>query len=177
MDTPAPVNLSNLTDILAKSRSLMKQTNDTPKSNRLNEDIEPVYKQELDDQKSFDPYAKVSDYTEEQVNKSGLPDSIKESFLKNRIKTNQHGLTNQLSLEQIEKITGNKALSKNIITESSQTQNSDMITISKTALKEMINESMFSFFKEKYDKTLTEETIKKTINVLIKEGKINTKRK
>ena len=33
------------------------------------------------------------------------------------------------------------------------------------------------FFKQVYDKTLTEETIKKTINLLIKEGKITTKKK
>jgi hypothetical protein len=52
-----------------------------------------------------------------------------------------------------------------------------MITISRSELKDMINEGISTFFKQVYDKTLTEETIKKTINVLIKEGKINVKKK
>jgi hypothetical protein len=58
-----------------------------------------------------------------------------------------------------------------------QIQNSDMITCSKAELKEMINEGISTFFKQVYDKTLTEETIKKTINLLIKEGKIGVKKK
>jgi hypothetical protein len=41
----------------------------------------------------------------------------------------------------------------------------------------MIDESINRFFKQIYDKTVTEETIKKTINTLIKEGKIQTTRK
>jgi hypothetical protein len=41
----------------------------------------------------------------------------------------------------------------------------------------MINEGISTFFKQVYDKTLTEETIKKTINLLIKEGKIGVKKK
>jgi hypothetical protein len=55
--------------------------------------------------------------------------------------------------------------------------NSDMITISTVDLQNMIDESINRFFKQVYDKTVTEETIKKTINTLIKEGKIQTKRK
>jgi hypothetical protein len=52
-----------------------------------------------------------------------------------------------------------------------------MITISRVDLQNMIDESINRFFKQVYDKTVTEETIKKTINTLIKEGKIQTKRK
>ena len=66
----------------------------------------------------------------------------------------------------------------NVISENIQSPtNSDMITISKADLKEMINEGISTFFKQVYDKTLTEETIKKTINLLIKEGKIGVKKK
>jgi hypothetical protein len=55
--------------------------------------------------------------------------------------------------------------------------NSDLITLSRTELQEMINESINNFFKQTYDKTLTEQTIKKTINMLIKEGKLAVKKK
>jgi DNA-directed RNA polymerase subunit E'/Rpb7 len=50
------------------------------------------------------------------------------------------------------------------------------MSIDPNMLKAMVKEAVNEYFKESYEKRITEEAIKKTINVLIKEGKINTKK-
>ena len=55
--------------------------------------------------------------------------------------------------------------------------NSDMVTLSRTDLKDLINESINNFLVQSYNKNLTEDAIKKTINMLIKEGKLTVKKK
>jgi len=124
----------------------------------------------------------ATDYTEEQVMNSKLPQNIKEAMIKNKIPRVSMA-SSSFSLddvsELIEKPMGlpktpvtRKAINENILS-----NNSDMITISKTELKSMINESLAQFFKTSYDKALTEDAIKKTIQMLIKEGKITVKQK
>lgn len=196
MDTPTPVNLSALSGILAKSRQVMaKIDGDKPikqsSENRMTESYdngydesderEPVYENYEAQQGSFDP-TNVQDYTEEQVMNSNLPANIKEAMLKNRI-PRLSAPPSKFTAEDISRITGapiKKPMApKQMVSENIQRpqNSSDMITVSKTELKEMINEGISTFFKQVYDKTLTEETIKKTINLLIKEGKIVTKKK
>jgi len=63
------------------------------------------------------------------------------------------------------------------INESRTTQKSDLITISKSELKTMIDESVIHVLTQSYSKTLTNEAIKKTINMLISEGKLSIKKK
>jgi hypothetical protein len=196
MDTPTPVNLSALSGILAKSRQVMaKIEGDNPikksNENRMTESYdnsydesderEPVYENYEGQTNKFDP-TNVQDYTEEQVMNSNLPPIVKEAMLKNRI-PRLSAPPSKFTAEDISRITGapikKPMQSKQIVSENIQRPqtSSDMITLSKTELKEMINEGISTFFKQVYDKTLTEETIKKTINLLIKEGKIITKKK
>ncbi len=127
----------------------------------------------------------VSDYTDEQVMASALPQNIKEAMLRNRIPKLQ-GLPSKVTPEAIMKLTGAQPKPE---PQSRQPQpirqtlqesapiNSDMITISKSDLKGMINEAISQFFSEAYNKTLTESAIKQTINTLIREGKNNVKKK
>jgi hypothetical protein len=195
MEIPAPVNLSALQGILAKSKQVMnKVEGDAPvkqSRNRIDEayqtedsygyderdEREPIY----EDYTPVSDPTQVTDYTEEQVRASNLPPAVKEAMLKNRI-PRINGMASGVSAEDISRITGAPIRQqKPTINETQQRQpqknNSDMITVSKTELKEMINEGISTFFKQVYDKTLTEETIKKTINLLIKEGKIGVKKK
>jgi DNA-directed RNA polymerase subunit E'/Rpb7 len=51
------------------------------------------------------------------------------------------------------------------------------MTIDPNMLKSMIKEAVAEYFKESYEKKITEAAISKTINLLIKEGKIQTKKK
>ena len=48
--------------------------------------------------------------------------------------------------------------------------------LNKDDLRDMIKDVLIEFLTNDYNKTITENTIKKTINTLIKEGKIKTKR-
>ena len=56
-----------------------------------------------------------------------------------------------------------------------------MITISKTQLNElvsnMVDKKLLEYFTKSYNKIITQETVKSTINTLIREGKIETKKK
>jgi len=205
METPQPVNLAALSGILAKSMKVMaKVENDKPvkqsKGSVMTESYdsgydavyderderEPVYEnyqyQHPNPQQPFDP-TNVQDYTEEQVMNSNLPQNVKEAMIKNRI-PRLTAPPSKFTAEDISRITGvplkqpAQQQPRQMVNENIQRpMGSDMITISKTELKEMINEGISTFFKQVYDKTLTEETIKKTINLLIKEGKINVKKK
>ena len=195
MEIPAPVNLSALQGILAKSKQVMnKVEGDKPvkqSRSRLDESYQAeesyIYDERDEREPMYEDYTpvanpmEVTDYTEEQVMASNLPPNIKEAMLKNRIpRINSMG--SGVSAEDISRITGAPIKQQRpTINESQQRRpqqtNSDMITVSKTELKEMINEGISTFFKQVYDKTLTEETNKKTINLLIKEGKIGVKKK
>jgi hypothetical protein len=196
METPVPVNLSELSGILAKSRQIMSkvETEKPVKESRGSvmaesydsgydekDEREPIYENYETQQNSFDP-TNVQDYTEEQVMNSKLPANVKEAMLKNRI-PRLSAPPSKFTAEDISRITGapikKPTQPKPMVNENIQKpqQNSEMVTISKTELKEMINEGINTFFKQVYDKTITEETIKKTINLLIREGKIATKKK
>lgn len=199
MEIPAPVNLAALQGILAKSKQVMnkvEEKNPIKSKPVMNESYDsgydniPYYSEndERDANMSYDNYSapvhdptQVSDYTDEQVMNSNFPQAIKEAMLKNRIPK----LTvppSRFTAEELSKITGAPLKQPNQpqrqqISENRQVQSGDMITVSKAQLQDMIDEGISRFFKQTYDKTLTEETIKKTINLLIKEGKIGVKKK
>lgn len=141
---------------------------------------QPRYNQEYQQYEQPTEVLGPIDYDADIVRNSKLPQNIKDLMIAHPIKQIT-SITPQFTAEQISKITGqpireNKPQQR--VNENIQrpSNNPDMITISKSDLKEMINEGIATFFKQVYDKTLTEETIKKTINVLIKEGKINVKK-
>jgi hypothetical protein len=197
MEMPKPVDINALSGLLAKSRKVMnvvesknpvKQTNThsdvqtsyTTEIYNENDEREPVYENyqySNNEQLVSDP-TEVRDYTEEQVMNSNLPQNIKEAMLKNRI-PRLSAPPSKFTAEDISRITGAPIRQpKQVVNEAqNRVQNSDMITISRSELQNMINESINTFFKQTYDKTITEEAIKKTINLLIKEGKITTKKK
>lgn len=199
MDIPKPVDVNALGALLAKSRKVMnvvesknpvkqKDTYSDSSQNSYSSEMynesderEPMYENfeyTNNTQPVSDP-TEVRDYTEEQVMNSNLPQNIKEAMLKNRI-PRLSAPPSKFTAEDISRITGAPIKQpKQVVTESQSRpqQSSDMITISRSELQNMINESINTFFKQTYDKTITEEAIKKTINLLIKEGKITTKKK
>lgn len=196
MDFPKPVDINALDALLSKAKKVMnvvesnnpvvqKNTNVNDFSNSYgsetyneSDEKEPLYedfKYSNQQSQSTDP-TEVRDYTEKQVMNSNLPPNIKEAMLKNRI-PRLSGPPSKFTAEELSKITGAPLKQKQIVVENRINQQSDMVTISRTELQNMINESINTFFKQTYDKTITEEAIKKTINLLIKEGKITPKKK
>jgi hypothetical protein len=193
MDSPAPVNLAALKGILAKAKTVMnkieeanpkgrqtvKESYDDGYSNQQiyneSDEREPVYE-------NFAPSTpsqmQPQMYTPEQVMASKLPAAVKEAMLKNPIPQLQ-GPPSKFSLEDlsdlIEKPKNNYKSSGIPLRESSGSHQQQM-SIDPNMLKAMVKEAVNEYFKESYEKRITEEAIKKTINVLIKEGKINTKK-
>jgi len=187
METPTPVNLNLLKGILGNAKKLMNKVENNDyttghvDARALNEDGIAQLQNEGVRRPSSSPTQEVSDYTEEQVRNSKLPQAIKEAMINKKIPKVSMANTS-FSLEDVSDLVEKpmglpKTPIRRPVNETVMQHNSDMITINKTELKSMINESLAQFFKTSYDKTLTEDAIKKTINMLIKEGKITVKAK
>jgi len=197
MEMPTPVSLGVLEGLLARSKQVMQQVEaknpivQKGSDSGLAESYTPQqttknYGYDESDEKdmSYGDYkaperdvTQIVDYTEEQVMASNLPPAIKEAMLKNRI-PRLSGPPSKVSPEAIARMTGiqpkpqqqtRQPLTENV-------NNSGMVTVSKEQLQAMIKEGIDNFFKNDYEKRITEAAIKKTITVLIKEGKLNTKK-
>lgn len=198
---PRPVDISALSGILGKAKQVMNvvESREPEKKSTKSRDFDPrdsynqplydstpVYSEADEREPIYENYQSASqgavansNYTPEQIMASNLPPAIKEAMLNKPI-PRLSGPPSKVSAEAIAKLTGatirkpNEGNPRQVIKEGTK---SDMITINRVDLQNMIDESINRFFKQVYDKTVTEETIKKTINTLIKEGKIQTKRK
>lgn len=96
----------------------------------------------------------------EVINNSKLPEAIKNMYLNNS--THQPNTSQTFNTDN--------SLNEEYVGEK-------MITISESALKGMIKDVLVEYLTVDYSKNLTETAIKKTINTLIKEGKIKTRSK
>lgn len=197
---PAPVPLGALEGLLARSKQVMQQVEaknpivQKGSDSGLAESYTPQqttksYGYDESDEKdmSYGDYkaperdvTQIVDYTEEQVMASNLPPAIKEAMLKNRI-PRLSGPPSKVSPEAIARMTGiqPKQQQQQQQTRQPLTENatsSGLVTVSKEQLQAMIKEGIDNFFKNDYEKRITEAAIKKTITVLIKEGKLNTKK-
>lgn len=165
MTTPPPVDLSKLGGLFNKVKRVMEVTDATApivmsESTRKESEMYEKTQPKLDpNAPRLSTSAQPIRYTVEQLEASGLPDFIKESMRKNAIPTPKQ--------EFVPKV-------KEIINETSgQGLHSNL---SESRLKEMIKEVMLEVLTQDYNKNLTETAIKNTLNLLIKEGKINIKK-
>jgi hypothetical protein len=198
MEMPTPVSLGALEGLLARSKQVMQQVeaknpivqkgNDsglaesyTPQQTTKNYGYDESDEKDMfyGDYKAPErDVTQIVDYTEEQVMASNLPPAIKEAMLKNRI-PRLSGPPSKVSPEAIARMTGIQPKQQQPQTRQPLTENvnnSGMVTVSKEQLQAMIKEGIDNFFKNDYEKRITEAAIKKTITVLIKEGKLNTKK-
>lgn len=186
---PPSVNLSPLDAILARAKSVMKVT-DTTKPIVLSENTrkEIEIEEASEEYRTPSPQYSSGGYTNEQVMASNLPPSVKEAMMNKRIPAPNEfpsAIKEDYSpLDDIKMIPNKRApilkqAPRQIVNENLnqlRNNNSDMITVSKAELKEMINESIITFLAQSYNKTLSEEVIKKTMNILIKEGKLTLRK-
>lgn len=200
METPAPVNVNLLKNILAKSKAVMNAVEDkapTKKGgkSRVDESYDddthyrttpsPMYDERderepeyrtptLQDYQPTTPQVKT--YTAEQVMNSKLPDIVKQAMIKTPIPQIQ-GMPSKFTLEDMGELVEKPAARPRKQINESARNSDDMITISKSELKAMINEAITQYFTQAYNKNLTEAAIKKTISTLISEGKLTVKKK
>jgi len=200
MESPAPVNLSHLQSILAKSKQVMKKVDsDKPivskgtESRGLSESAvsmptTPVYSEHDEKEMMFEQYAptpsanihEAIDYTDEQVRNSNLPPVIKEAMLKRHIPKPKF-TNSKFSLDDVSALIDKKPVqtpqARQPLRENTQSVQPNAIMVDPSVLKKMIQEAVAEYFQERHEKNITEAAIKKTISVLIKEGKITAKKK
>lgn len=193
MDTPAPVNLAALKGILANAKKVMNKVeeNSAPKNSNktireeYNSYQQPVYDERDEREPNYEQFSPQPQstmqpqmYTAEQVMASKLPQAIKEAMIKNPIPQLQ-GPPSSFSLEDLDELVEKpqpKFKSPGVpLRESSDYQ--PQMSIDPNMLKAMVKEAVAEYFKESYEKRITETAIAKTINLLIKEGKLQTKKK
>jgi hypothetical protein len=194
MNTPTPVDVSKLKNILANAKKVMKATDEqfkpkvqspisesTKSTSSVN--VAPNYNEYDEKDTVFNNNFKTPstasyvptnrDYTIDEVRNSKLPPQIKEAMIKNHI-PRVTSLPGAFSLEGLEDLiekplqpTQRKQINENI-----NRMGSNMITISEQELGELIDKKINESISKLFAKTLAEQTIKRTINTLIKEGKI-----
>ena len=194
---PTPVVMSPaMIALLAKSKQVMnKSLTDKPIVNKNTQSVtesiaydnSPTYSESDEREPNYDEYAPapvvaapLQNYSVEHIMASKLPANVKEAMIKKPIARAEMGGISQEAIEAINP-SARKATPqpRQMVSENRTTQSvdSDLITISRNELKEIMNETLVSFLKTNYEKSLTEAAITKTINLLIKEGKIGVKKK
>lgn len=187
MENPPPVQITPaMKALLDRAKNVMKAV-DTNKPIILSEATQKQTQMEAaEEPETKAPLVPTSagGYTREQVMNSKMPQAIKEAMLKSIPKEVPQPFNSRLEdmsdLEDIKMIPNKR---KPILKAQTQSINenvnhsSDMVTLSRTDLKDLINESINNFLVQSYNKNLTEDAIKKTINMLIKEGKLTVKKK
>lgn len=126
------------------------------------------------------------------VNNSRMPEAIKKAMLEKPIKP-MSGPSHTFNIEDVAQyMDDDKPMGRPKINSKPQPQRqqkqyigesqeyaSDYVTVSKEELTEMVNEivneKLLEFFVTNHNKRVTEDAVKKTIGVLIKEGKITKK--
>jgi hypothetical protein len=124
-------------------------------------------------------------YSEERVMNSNLPPAIKKAMLEKPIPqltspSYTFSLDDVADLQEEKKMGLPKAPKTKPLTES-YNNNSEMISVTKEQLREMVNdlvnEKLLEFFIKNNNKTIAENAVKKTITTLMNEGKIIAKKK
>ena len=185
---PQPADLSRLKGILGKAKQVMNTVNEgsyqtgnidasSLAQNTDNYTQAPVQGQpQHTNQMANQPTAYVPNnstskvITQEAINKSGMPDEIKRAMMENQIQ--QPDMNHSFTLDEDKPMPTPSA--KRPVNNSNQ-QNGN-ININEAKLRDMIKDVLIEYLSGNYTQNITEGVIKKTINTLIKEGKIKTKR-
>lgn len=198
METPAPVDINKLRTILGNAKKIMKATDekfpekkakqtvsesytDYPQSSAPNYDErderEPNYGLDYSNYTTTAP-VQQRDYTTEDVMNSNLPSVIKEAMLKKPI-PKITSFPSKFTIDDMTDLVDKKQpVQRKQINESvSQDWGKGMINISVDELNEIIDKRINEVVAKMFVKTLTEQTIKKTLNTLISEGRLSPKKK
>lgn len=199
MNNPAPVDASRLKGMLKGAKALMdKVETGNYQTGNINIDtsitgdqlVESVHGNQVGGENTTNVAPKIvgGQPIYKNLETSRLPKSIKEAMIKQPI-PQMSMANNTFTLDDVSDLI-EKPLPRNTpvtkrpqILETRQpiSQVNDTFTVSETALRgiiqDVVNKQLLEFMSETFAKKLTEEAIKKTINTLIKEGKISTKKR
>lgn len=191
---PPPVDLNKLKGILGNAKTIMKkvETGDFETGHvdarALTEDgVMELQAEGVRRPTQQQPQFEGHQY-EQAVMNSGMPESVKKLMLERPIPQVTPNYT--FSLDDVSDLSDEKPIGrpsvpktkpKQQVIRENYTQSSDIVTVSKAELKEMVsamvNERILEFMTKTNNKAITEEAVKKTISLLIKEGKLAPKKK
>ena len=171
---PQPVDLSKLKGILSNAKAVMNKVDENHSNGKPlpsnTTTTNYITEEQFNAANSVQQQPTQRTITKESINNSNLPDAVKKAMLENPIQQ-PNSLTHSFNLEDVSDLIDKpKQVNESIV------RNNDKITVSETALRGIIKDVLLEFLTEDYNKKLTENAIKKTINTLLKEGKIKTKK-
>ena len=189
MEIPQPVDLNRLKNILGASKAIMNKV-ETGNFETGNVDARALTEDgvaQLQSEGVTRPTTQVgpAQYTKEMVMNSNLPAAIKKAMLDKPIPQ----LTNPSYTFNLNDVSDLVEEKKMPLPKAPKTQprtlnessNQDLITINKSQLEEMVgnivNQKLLEHYTKIHDNQLTENTVKRTINALIKEGKLAPRKK
>jgi len=202
-EIPQPVDMSRLQGILGKAKAVMNSVNEgsyTPgnvDSSMITQDTsgyvsnpqggQPMAQQTQTNQPTpqaiNNPARPPQAISESAINNSKLPQAIKDAMIKNPIVQSNPMMPTSFSLEDVSGLVEPKRQTKAVTSQPQQkinenviSQGNDNFTVSEASLRGIIKDVLVEYLAADYSKNLTEGVIKKTINTLIKEGKIKTKK-
>lgn len=189
-----PADLSKLKGILGKAKNLIKTvdsgnfetgnvdstslTQDV--SNYVNEGPQNTNTNQV--QSLGNPVRKIGTPTIEAINNSNFPDAVKKLMIENQIQ--QPVMNHTFGLDDVSDLLDEnpkptpvaKLKKPSRVNEQVSRDGSKLLTITEDELRGIVKDELIKHLTTEYSKNLTENTIKKTINTLIKEGKIRTKK-
>jgi hypothetical protein len=193
--TPPPADLSKLKGILGNAKNIMNKVN-TGNFQTGNVDSTAL----VQDTSNFvqgnnvpaenqvssmgNPARQMSAPNAEAIRNSKMPDAVKKAMLENPIA--QPTINHTFNLDDVSDLIDEKPMpapsaprtqTNRVMNEQMVGHNNDKFTVSESALRGIIKDVLVEYLAADYSKNLTEGVIKKTINTLIKEGKIKTTRK
>ena len=195
--TPAPVDINTLRNILGKAKQVMNKVEDTKpikSSSNGNSYVAENYEQRApiynpnDEREPVYATPTLADYRptitqpfptfpKEHIMASNLPPAIKEAMIKKPIQQ-LSGPNHTFSLQDIGPLEPQPARQQQPrVNEGLGHKSGNMITISEGRLNEMIEEKVNEVLQRILLKNITEQTIKKTVTTLMREGKLITKKK
>ncbi len=182
---PPPADLTKLKNILGSAKAVMnKVDNGNYETGNVNGDAftqntegyvdETNVKTNTQAQTMGNATRQMKQPNKEAILNSKMPEEIKKAMLENPITQPTMGHT--FNLDDVSDLINEKPMQTNNKNLNETIVNGDMITISKSGLRDMIKDVLIEYLSVDYSKNISESVIKKTINTLVKEGKIKTKR-
>lgn len=181
---PPPADLSKLKNILGNAKSIMNKVNDgnyekgNVDGNTLAQSTDGYVNEgnmNLNATTMGNSARQMKQPSKDAIMNSKMPEAIKKAMLENPI--SQPKMNHTFNLDDVSDLIDDKPIpaptTKKRVNEG--VVKGDMITISEAGLRDMIKDVLIEYLSADYSKNITEGVIKKTINTLIKEGKIKTK--
>ena len=201
MEMPQPIDMSRLKNILGGAKAIMNkvETGDYTTGNvdgrALNEDgVQQMMAEGITrPQTDVAPIMNDNQPMYKNMESSSMPSAIKEAMMKSPIPQG-NGLNHTFNLEDIQPQAA-KQQNQRVAQQYPQTPTTNpqpvyeqqqqqvganangTFTVSESALRAIVNDMLLEFMTQTFTQNLSEDVIKKTIGTLIKEGKINVKKK